>query len=103
MIRQREHHILAELIVHLLVGKVHDLGGRFQHIFRDSVEHGQLFLVHIVKGAVDLGKRHVVGRLCEADALAKGYYLVVAAVQAQGDVIVDIFDDLHPPAAPTTS
>jgi hypothetical protein len=94
---QGEHHILTELVVHFFIGQIHDLGRRFQHIFRDAVEHCQLFFVHIIKGAVDLGERHIVGRLCEADALAERHHLIVAAVQTQGDVVVDVLDDLHLP------
>ena len=99
VICQREHNVLPELIVHFLIGQIHDLSRRFQHIFRDAFEHRQLLFVHIVKGAVDLGKRHIVGRFCEADALTKGHHLIVAAVQAQGDVVVDVLDDLHPPVS----
>ena len=100
VICQREHHVLPELVVHLLVGKVYDLGGGFQHIFRDAVEHGQLFLVHIVKGAVDFGKWYIIGWLCETNAFPEGYHLVVAAVQTKGDVVIDVFNDLHLPTTP---
>ena len=68
--------------------------------FRDAVEHGQLFLVHIVKGAVDFGKWYIVGWLCETDAFPEGYHLVVAAVQTKGDVVIDVFNDLHLPTTP---
>ena len=97
VVRQGEHHVLPELIVHFLIGQIHDLGRCFQHIFRDAFEHRQLFFVHIVKGAVDFGKRHIVGRLCESDALAEGHHLIIAAVQTQGDIVVDVLDDLHLP------
>lgn len=100
VICQREHHVLPELVIHLLVGKVYDLGGGFQHIFRDAVEHGQLFLVHIVKGAVDFGKWYIIGWLCETNAFPEGYNLVVAAVQTKGDVVIDVFNDLHLPTTP---
>ena len=79
---------------------VYDLGGGFQHSFRDAVEYGQLFLVHIVKGAVDFGKWYIVGWLCETNAFPEGYNLVVAAVQTKGDVVIDVFNDLHLPTTP---
>ena len=79
---------------------VYDLGGGFQHIFRDAVEHGQLFLVHIVKGAVDFGKWYIIGWLCETNAFPEGYNLVVAAVQPKGGVVIDVFNDLHLPTTP---
>lgn len=95
VIRQGKDHIFPELVSRRFVGQIHDGGGGFQHFLGNAVKQPDLFLAHIVEGAVDLAQRHIVGRLHKPDALAEGDDLVVVAVQTQGDIVVDVFDHPH--------